>query len=1048
MRSLVLVIVVALVGALPQAVALDFPGPNPGPAQATLVDQRLTLENAAIAVVWDVRAGQPALVELADRLAGRTVRIPAAEAFTVTLTDGTSLRASQLRPEGKPTLSRLEPNRQAVRQCLRFGGWQAALELASPDGRVRARWRALLRDQSNYVEQELTLSGAGELLVREVTPLELDLPGAVVAGAVDGSPVVAGNLFLGCEHPMAFSRVEGSRVACRLPRFAPIRSGESWTVRSVMGVVPQGQLRRGFLYYLERQRARPYSPLAYYISWFDIAAPDRKMDEAQCLAVIEAFGTELVKKRGVKLNAFVFDDGWDDNQTLWQFHAGFPRGFAPLREAAGAYGAFVGTWISPWGGYGKAKAERLDYGSKQGFETNRHGFSLAGPNYYGRFRSVCADMLTRYGVKYLKFDGVGAGDDITGPSTEYGPDIEALLHLIADLRAVQPELFVNATVGTWPSPFWLCWSDSTWRSGEDVGFHGPGTTRQQWLTYRDMIARRRRVLRAPLYPLNSLKFQGVMCAPLSLAGKISNDPKDLIDDIHIAAGSGTQLQEFFVRPSMVAPAVWDAMADTIGWMQRNADVLVDAHWIGGDPGEGQVYGFASWSPRKGILVLRNPSERPARWSLDVQVAFELPPGAAQAYRLKPAWRQPGAQVEDKVARAGQPSDFHLAPFAVSAWEAEPAHEHSNAEPDHHAKSGQTQAEAYERFVEEKLQPTYPMTAMRILGECGGIREGICIDLGCGTGHLDVELAKRSKLTIIGLDIDPEMRPFFEKRIREAGLEKRVSFVVGDAQKLPFPDDYADLIVSRGMLIFLPDIAQCLREVDRVLKPTGVAFLGGRYLYAPEKYKMSVEELKKIVADSGVAGAQVIGDRGQWVKIIGPQAPEAARRFQPGPHMFPGRFVADYGITKGECLVLCRGDGPLEQALQQGFLDATDLHLTALYPTRELATTARKRIEQAKLADRITCATGDVHALPLADSSVDAVVSLGAVPFWKDREKAFREIHRVLRPKGVALVGGQYLGMPEAKKVSSQSLRETAARTGIASIRVLDDMGQWVEIRKP
>lgn len=59
----------------------------------------------------------------------------------------------------------------------------------------------------------------------------------------------------------------------------------------------------------------------------------------------------------------------------------------------------------------------------------------------------------------------------------------------------------------------------------------------------------------------------------------------------------------------------------------------------------------------------------------------------------------------------------------------------------------------------------------------------------------------------------------------------------------------------------------------------------------------------------------------------------------------------------------------------------------------------------------------------------------------------REIYRVLRPGGVALIGGRYLGMPARMKVSSESLRQVAARTGISSIRVYDEMGQWVEIRK-
>jgi ubiquinone/menaquinone biosynthesis C-methylase UbiE len=357
------------------------------------------------------------------------------------------------------------------------------------------------------------------------------------------------------------------------------------------------------------------------------------------------------------------------------------------------------------------------------------------------------------------------------------------------------------------------------------------------------------------------------------------------------------------------------------------------------------------------------------------------------------------------------------------------------------------AAEYDQFVETKLKHTYRATAVRVLGECGNPQEGICIDLGCGSGHLDVELGRLSRLTIIGLDINGDMKPLFEKRIREAGLEKRVSFTQGDAQKLPFPDDYADVIVSRGMLNFLPDIKRCLQEVDRVLKPTGVAFLGGRYLYAPAEAKVDSAKLRAIVAESGVKGAEFTDDRGQWVKIIGPQASPSARNFHLGPSMLAGRFAADYGLVEGQCLLICRADGPLEQSVQKGFVDVSKFRIIALYPTTQVAEAAAARVRQAGQDSRIECRAGDVHALPFADSTFNAVCGVAGVPFWSDREKAFREIHRVLRPDGVALVGGMYRGMPESRKVSSESLRATGAKAGLKLFQVHDNQGQWVEIRK-
>ena len=411
---------------------------------------------------------------------------------------------------------------------------------------------------------------------------------------------------------------------------------------------------------------------------------------------------------------------------------------------------------------------------------------------------------------------------------------------------------------------------------------------------------------------------------------------------------------------------------------------------------------------------------------------------------KVAWKHPSGEPVWAALLTNHPEAAGLFRFVGGAtghrlW--------SESEAGFTITSGSTRAEAYQWVVEHRTGHTYPLTAIRMLRECGDVRQGICIDIGCGSGHLEVELARRSELKIIGLDIDPDVKPPFEKRMREAGLEDRVSFVLGDAQELPFPDDYADMIVSRGTLTFIPDIGKCLREVDRVLKPTGVAFLGGRYLYTPQEHKISTDQLRQIVRRTNIPGAQVSEALGQWVKIVGPQAPQAARRFQLGPDMLASRFVADYAISEGKCLLICTGDGSLQQALQQGFLEMTDLEITVLCPSDDVTGEAQERILAADLDRRITCRTGDVHGLPFAEGSFDAVAGVGPILLWGDREAAIREIYRVLRPGGAALIGGRYLGMPDFRRVSSETLRNSAAETGIPSIRVYDDMGQWVEIRK-
>ncbi len=146
--------------------------------------------------------------------------------------------------------------------------------------------------------------------------------------------------------------------------------------------------------------------------------------------------------------------------------------------------------------------------------------------------------------------------------------------------------------------------------------------------------------------------------------------KDLIDEFRMFFGDGTQLQELYMTPQMMTPAMWDALAEAANWSRANADVLVDAHWIGGDAGKSEPYGYASWSPRKGILCVRNPSQRPRVLTLKLAEAFELPPGAPRQYSLKSPWKANAAAPAERLATAAE-YRIELEPFEVRVLEATP-----------------------------------------------------------------------------------------------------------------------------------------------------------------------------------------------------------------------------------------------------------------------------------------------------------------------------------------------------------------------------------------
>ena len=222
-----------------------------------------------------------------------------------------------------------------------------------------------------------------------------------------------------------------------------------------------------------------------------------------------------------------------------------------------------------------------------------------------------------------------------------------------------PPDFHNTT-GTWPSPYWLFHSDTVWRGGGDVGYRGKGSRRQQWITYRDWLGYGIRTRRGPLFPFNSLKFQSVMCARLSLAAELGADLRDLTDDIRMAAASRNS--GFFVRLRQPRSLGRNREGDQLG--QRNADVLAAA---AASAATGRRCG-SSWT-RVEIVALSLPGKRSL---LSMSGAFDLPATAARRYVLRTPWKQRGPASERR-AEAGRPVEFRLSPWEVLVLEAQPMH---------------------------------------------------------------------------------------------------------------------------------------------------------------------------------------------------------------------------------------------------------------------------------------------------------------------------------------------------------------------------------------
>lgn len=95
-----------------------------------------------------------------------------------------------------------------------------------------------------------------------------------------------------------------------------------------------------------------------------------------------------------------------------------------------------------------------------------------------------------------------------------------------------------------------------------------------------------------------------------------------------------------------------------------------------------------------------------------------------------------------------------------------------------------------------------------------------LDIATGTGDLAILFAETTATEIIGLDISQGMLDMGKKKISDKNLDSKIQMVLGDGEKIPYSDNYFDVItVAYGVRNF-ENLEKGLSEILRVLKPNG------------------------------------------------------------------------------------------------------------------------------------------------------------------------------------------------------------------------------------
>lgn len=572
---------------------------------------------------------------------------PDTELFKVLLGDGKTITASEMKLEDVKMVA-LTENPSAATASLRYAG--KALEARFTYEELSIVWRAVLRNGSHYLRTEMDIQAAKDLPMKGIVAMNYLVAknsaytAPEVVGNTRGAILASNHIFAGLETPMGLNSCKDEGNATHIEglwrRNTTLKAGKTWNISSVVGLVAPKQLRRSFLAYSERERAVAWRPYPVYISWYELnidrnnaQAPSYKgnMTVEQCADVVSHWKTHFYDKYQMAPKAFVWDDGWDQYGT-WTFNPNFPNGFDEPANEAKKMGTGIGAWLGPVGGYGQSGEYRRAYWRSKG------GMQLSNEDYYNFFIRCCTNMIDRYDFRFFKFDGISAQASAIGPDegTRGEENAEAIISIERAVRQKRPDIFLNTTVGTWASPFWFHFTDAVWRQEGDYGEAGDqGTDRERWITYRDRLVYQNFIQRSPVCPINTLMTHGFI---LSRWGAVSKnmDYDGIVREMRCAFACGSGMVELYNDYKLMdeikdnqgnAGALWKDLAECIKWQQEQADVLPDAHWVGGNPWDGKkanVYGWAAWNGKKSVLTLRNPSASAQTFTTTLREALDIP----------------------------------------------------------------------------------------------------------------------------------------------------------------------------------------------------------------------------------------------------------------------------------------------------------------------------------------------------------------------------------------------------------------------------------------
>ena len=206
-------------------------------------------------------------------------------------------------------------------------------------------------------------------------------------------------------------------------------------------------------------------------------------------------------------------------------------------------------------------------------------------------------------------------------------------------------------------------------------------------------------------------------------------------------------------------------------------------------------------------------------------------------------------------------------------------------PADYAEMDLLEARRFDKKVRENFMPAIVSTVKQIINDYGPLG-GVCVDVGCGTAIFAIELYRHSNIKIYALEKVKAIYEVASMNIEKEGLTGRIIPILGNACDLPFEDEFADFVISRGSYHCWKDKVRVFKDIYRILKKAGTGFVGGgfgRYATEEELTRMKTlrdcslgedakiysepDRLKRVIDEAGISKFRIIFDKsGLWAEL--------------------------------------------------------------------------------------------------------------------------------------------------------------------------------------